>query len=199
MASFATLLHDLSAGRIALVQGKLIGRVIYVLTYLYAVYLAFRNQQKMLLGCFIALFFLVALATSKFEIWYALWPVVLAVLAGRRELSLAAFLLTYGSSISVTMYVYLWVWMGVNNQTVQIIHAMAYLISFAPAILLLLGIAARSLLALAEGRSEARLLVAKREKRAESTKPLLQGLRPIFAATKEWVNAEDAEPGGSIL
>jgi alpha-1,6-mannosyltransferase len=137
MASFATLLHAISGTQISLDQSKLIGRVIFVFFYLYALFLSTRSLPAMLRGCFITLFFMVAFAVSKFEIWYAIWPVMLAVLTARREQSLAAFLLTYGASISVTMYVYIWVWMGVNDQTVVFIHALAYLLSFAPALLLL--------------------------------------------------------------
>ncbi|HZR39284.1 MAG TPA: hypothetical protein VFB12_04165, partial [Ktedonobacteraceae bacterium] len=148
MASFATMLHDTSGLHISLDQGKAIGRVIYGLFYLYALFLSTRKLPDMLRGGFIALFCLVAFATSKFEIWYAIWPVMLAVLTGRREQSLAAFLLTYGASISVTMYVYLWVWMGVNDQTLAVIHNMAYLISFAPALLLLFCSALRQLSAI---------------------------------------------------
>ncbi|MBV9258863.1 MAG: hypothetical protein JO215_12690 [Ktedonobacteraceae bacterium] len=145
MASFATMLHDTSAMRISLDQGKLIGRIIFGLFYLYVLFLSTRSLPDMLRGCFLSLFFLMALATSKFEIWYAIWPVMLAVLTGRKELSSVAFFLTYGASISVTMYVYIWVWMGVNNQTVAVIHNMAYLISFAPALLLLFGFALKQL------------------------------------------------------
>ncbi len=141
MASFATMLYDTSAMQISLDQGKLIGRIIFGFFYLYALFLSTRSLPDMLRGCFLSLFFLVALATSKFEIWYAIWPAMLAVLTARKEQSLAAFCLTYGASISVTMYVYIWVWMGVNDQTVPVIHNMAYLISFAPALLLLFGFA----------------------------------------------------------
>jgi hypothetical protein len=141
MASFATMLYDTSAMQISLDQGKLIGRVIFGCFYLYALFLSTKSLPNMLQGCFLTLFFLVTLATSKFEIWYAIWPVLLAVLVPRREYSLAVFLFTYGASISVTLYVYIWVWLGVNDQTVAVIHNLAYLISFAPALLLLFGFA----------------------------------------------------------
>jgi len=145
MASFATMLHDTSAMQISLEQGKLIGRIIFGLFYLYALFLSTRSLPDMLRGCFLTLFFLVAFATSKFEIWYAIWPVIFAVFTARKEQSLAAFFLTYGASISVTMYVYIWVWMGVSDRAVAVIHTMAYLISFAPALLLLCGFALRQL------------------------------------------------------
>jgi hypothetical protein len=141
MASFATMLYDTSAMQISLDRGKLIGRIIFGLFYLYALFLSTRSLPDMLRGCFLSLFFLIALATSKFEIWYAIWPVMLAVLTTRKEQALSAFFLTYGAAISVTMYVYIWVWMGVNDQTVAVINTMAYLISFAPALLLLSGFA----------------------------------------------------------
>jgi fumarate reductase subunit D len=151
MASFATLLQTLGAGQFPLSQGKLIGRVIYGGIYLYSVYPATKRSSKALLrGSFLALFFLIALATSKFEIWYALWPVVLAILTGRRSLFLAAFLLTYGASLSVTLYVYIWFWMGINDQTVQIIHSTAYALTFVPALLLPVGMALRKQLRLLE-------------------------------------------------
>jgi hypothetical protein len=143
MASFATMLYDTSAMQISFEQGKLIGRLIFGFFYLYTLFLATKSLSAMLRGCFLTLFLLVAFATSKFEIWYAIWPVMLAVLVPRREQSLAALLLTYGASISVTLYVYIWVWLGVNDQTLAVIHDMAYLISFAPALLLLFGFALR--------------------------------------------------------
>jgi hypothetical protein len=150
MASFATLLQTLTAGQLPLSQGKLIGRVIYGGIYLYSLYLATKGPKELLRGAFLALFFLIALATSKFEIWYALWPLVLAVLTGRRSLFLAAFLFTYGASLSVTLYVYIWFWMGINDQTVQIIHSAAYVLTFVPALLLLVGMALRKQLRLVE-------------------------------------------------
>ncbi len=139
MASFATVLYDTSATRISLDQGKLIGRLIFSCFYVYALFLSTKSLPDMLRGCFLALFFFVAFAASKFEIWYAIWPVLLAVLVPRKEQSLAAFLLTYGASISVTLYVYVWVWLGLNDDTIAVVHVMAYLISFAPALLLLFG------------------------------------------------------------
>jgi hypothetical protein len=93
----------------------------------------------MLLGCFVALFFFLAFAVTNFEIWYAIWPIMLAIITARTVPSLAAFLLAYGASISATSYYYLWVWLGLSSPNLALINNIAYLITFMPAILVLFG------------------------------------------------------------
>lgn len=141
MSSFSTVLADMSL--LSLDPGKMLGRILFGGCYLFALVLATRRLPKLLLGSFVALFFFLALAVTKFEIWYAIWPTMLAVLIPRRDESLCALLLVYGASLSVTCYVYLWVWLGLNDQNLALIHTIAYFLAFVPALLVFFGLLLR--------------------------------------------------------
>lgn len=143
ISSFSTMLVEISPTPIPLSQGKLLGEVIFAFFYLYALFLSTRNRQKLLYGCFITLFFFLAFATPKFQIWYAGWPAMLAVLTLRTDKLLAAFLFTYGASLSNSVYQFLFTMMGATGDAFMFSNSLAYLITFLPALLLLFCFALR--------------------------------------------------------
>jgi hypothetical protein len=146
MSSFSTMLTDISSTHVTLDQAKLWGRILFGAIYLVALFLSTQRLSSMLLGCFVALFFFLALAVTNFEIWYAIGPIMLAIIAARTVPSLAAFLLAYGASISATSFYYLWVWLGLSGPNLALINNIAYLITFMPAILILFGSALQQIL-----------------------------------------------------
>jgi hypothetical protein len=149
MSSFSTLLHFLFPQNVSLEQGKLLGRILYVPFYLFALFLSSRKPvTALLLGSFIALFFVQALALSNFEIWYAIWPMMLAALLPQMAYRLAAVFLVYGASLSVTLYYYVWIWLGLrDSRNLSLMNTVAYIIAFIPALLFLLDQMRRWLLA----------------------------------------------------
>jgi hypothetical protein len=140
MSSFSTLLNFLFPQNVSLEQGKLLGRILYVPFYLFALFLSSRKRlTALLLGSFIALFFVQVLALSNFDIWYAIWSMMLASLLPPIAYRLAALLFVYGTSLSVTLYYYVWIWLGLQDpRNLSLMNAIAYVLTFVPALLILL-------------------------------------------------------------
>jgi hypothetical protein len=149
MSSFSTLLNFLFPRNVSLEQGKLLGRILYVPFYLFALFLSSRKPvTALLLGSFIALFFVQALALSNFDVWYAVWPMMLATLLPPLAYRLAALFFVYGTSLSVTLYYYVWIWLGLqDSRNLSLMNTVAYIMTFIPALLLLLDQMRRWLLA----------------------------------------------------
>ncbi|GAC1519215.1 MAG: hypothetical protein NVS3B14_21430 [Ktedonobacteraceae bacterium] len=141
MSSFSTMLTDITSGNVTLDQAKLLGRILFGAIYVYALFLATRSKISMLQGCFITLFFLLALGVTNFEIWYAIWPAMFAILLPRVTTHLSVILFMYGSALSVTIYYYIWVWLGFTASALAFVNDLAYLMVFGPALLLLFGFA----------------------------------------------------------
>jgi len=137
MSSFATMLADTSLGKVTRDQAKLLGRVFFGIIYLYALTLSQKRLPDMLRACFMTLFFLVALAVSNFEVWYAIWPMMLAILLPSTVVSLSMLVFAYGVSLSVTNYVFLASWLGFTEPSYALANNLAYLMTFMPAILIL--------------------------------------------------------------
>ncbi|MBE3560557.1 MAG: hypothetical protein IMW89_15260 [Ktedonobacteraceae bacterium] len=143
ISSFSTLVYDMSSGQITAEQAKLFGRVLFGLCYLYALYLTTKGLGGLLRAGFVTLFYFLAFATGKFEVWYAIWPALFAVLIPRINESLATMLFLYGATLSAAVYAYLWVWGGGTGPMWDMANSLAYLITFAPALILLVGLALR--------------------------------------------------------
>jgi hypothetical protein len=146
MSSFSTMLTNISSGQITQGRAKLLGRVLFGIIYLYALFLSTQRLPDLLRACFLALFFFLALAVTNFEIWYAIWPVMFGILLPSAAISLSLFVFVYGASLSVTTYVYLWVWLGLTDSNLALVNDLAYLITFMPAILILLCLALQQIL-----------------------------------------------------
>jgi hypothetical protein len=146
MSSFSTMLTDISSGQVTQDGAKLLGRVLFGITYVYALFLSTKRLPDMLRACFLALFFFLALAVTNFEIWYGIWPAMFAILLPSVAVSLSLFVFVYGASLSVTAYVYLWVWLGLTTPNLAIVNNLAYLITFMPAILIIFCFALQQML-----------------------------------------------------
>ncbi|HCI80603.1 MAG TPA: hypothetical protein DHW02_13035, partial [Ktedonobacter sp.] len=150
IASFSTMLFELSSASIPLTQGKLLGEVVFAIFYLYALFLSTMDRESMLRGCFIALFFFLAFGTPKFQIWYAGWPAMLAVLTPQKDKLLGAFLFTSGATFSNCVYQFLFTMMAASGDAFMFSNDLAYLITFFPALLLFLGFMLRWLVSSSE-------------------------------------------------
>lgn len=138
ISSFSTMLFEITSASVQLEQGKMLGRVIFALCYLYALFLSTRNTPTMLRGCFLALFFFLAFGTPKFQIWYALWPAALAGVIPRRTILATAYLLTYGAALSNCIYQFFFPMLGTTvGDGFMFSNGLAYLIVFMPALLFL--------------------------------------------------------------
>lgn len=137
MSSFATMLADTVSGQMTRDRAKLLGRVPFGILYLYALTLSRKRLPDMLRACFITLFFLTALAVSNFEVWYAIWPMMFAILLPSTVVSLCMLVFAYGVSLSVTNYVFLVAWLGFTEPSYALANNLAYLMTFIPSILIL--------------------------------------------------------------
>lgn len=132
--SLSSVLANLFSMSITHEQAKLLGRVLFLPFYAYALWLSRRSLPDLLCGCFLCTFFLLAFATSYFEVWYVLWPIVLVSLLPRRPERLATLLLACGATLSAAVYSYLWGRLG----SFTLANNVSYFMSFAPALLSLL-------------------------------------------------------------
>ncbi len=155
ISSFDGMLSDVSAGQITPANGILWGRVIFGVCYLYALYLSTRTLKGMLRGYFLVMFFFLAFASGKFEIWYSIWAAPLAVLSGRKDETVSAFLFVYGAGLSAICYEFLLVWLGLTSNSWVLVNSLAYVVTFVPALLALFCLALRRGLARFERPSPA--------------------------------------------
>ncbi len=136
IASFSTLVHDISSKQITLENAKLLGRILFGIIYLYALYLSTKSLSSLIQAAFITLFFFLAFATGKFVPWYAIWPTMLAILLARVGETVAIGLFSYGTALSTVVYQYFFVWFGLTVPSLDASNTLAYLLCFLPAIIL---------------------------------------------------------------
>lgn len=157
-SSFATMLADTVSGQMTQDQAKLLGRVLFAIIYLYALYLSRKRLTDMLLACFITFFFFIALAVSNFEVWYAIWPMMLAILLPSPVVSLSMLIFAYGVSLSVINYIFLVRWLGVTEPSFALANNLAYLMTFVPSILIIFCFTLQQLLSANSKRAKDRVL-----------------------------------------
>lgn len=119
------------------------GRLLFLPFYGYAVWLSSQRRQNLPRAYFIALFFFLALGAANFKIWYAVWPVVFAACLNQPE-RWAAVTLAFGATISAALYDYIYLWLGQTAVWFSFVNRVAYLTTFLPALVILLGPAAYS-------------------------------------------------------
>ncbi|MBV9280267.1 MAG: DUF2029 domain-containing protein [Chloroflexi bacterium] len=129
-ASLSAVLLDLGRGHVSPNQAALAGWVLFVAAYNYALLLATENRiGDVLRGCFVAMFGFVAFALTNVQVWYALWPVLIAgMVASAREGIPSAFF-AWGATVSAAVPIFLAVWYP-NN--VALVDTLAYLVAFGP-------------------------------------------------------------------
>lgn len=108
------------------------GRLLFVPVYVRCLWLATRDYESLLRGCFLAMFGLLALAVTNFESWYVVWPVILAAAVPRQAERLSMVLMAYGSVLLASFFGYIWVWYGLSGQGFTIADTLSYLLAFVP-------------------------------------------------------------------
>ncbi len=135
-ASFSTLLTDISSGQITLESAKLLGRVLFGISSLCALFLSRKDLPSMLCGCFIILFALLALWMTNFEIWYAIWPVMFAVLLPNTMVTVSMFILLYAASLKEAFDYFLLGWLGYTDSSFALRNSTTYIFIFIPSALI---------------------------------------------------------------
>lgn len=137
--SFSSVTHNLFPQTISLDTAALLGRLLFIPVYGYALWLAARSLRGLLAGCFIAMFGFLGLAITNIKYWYLVWPNVLGAARPSTAAHLAILLIAAGTELAAALNVYVWVWVGVTADNFAPINNVSYLTMFGlPAALLLL-------------------------------------------------------------
>jgi len=137
--SWSTVLSNLTGNGIPLSQAALIGRILFVPVYIYALWLSTRRPPALLRACFLAMFCFFLLANTNFLYWYGVSAFLLAATVPALPERVCAFLMTCGIEIvTVTLNIYVWVLVGVTPDNFRPLNNVSYLSMFVlPALVLL--------------------------------------------------------------
>jgi hypothetical protein len=131
--SFSTVLYSLGPG-LSLDQATLLGRLLFVPVYAFALWLASRGFAELTRASFIAALGLLCLAVTNFKVWYGLLAVMVAALVPRLPERLSGLLFAGGASVSAAFYAYLWWWGGLQNgSSLTFADNLAFFVTFLPA------------------------------------------------------------------
>lgn len=142
LSSFSTVLPGLIPA-VRASAAMLAGRVLFIPVYGFCLWLATRDFENLLRGCFLAMFGVLALAVTNFESWYAIWPAILAAAVPRSAERLSMALMSYGAVLLGSFFGYLWVWSGLSAQGFTMADTLSYLLTFVPAAIALVVYARR--------------------------------------------------------
>jgi hypothetical protein len=136
--SFSMFVQDFSSNHISFNNAELIGWVLFTICFAYAMWLSSRHFSSMLKGCAITTFALLAFSATYVQVWYLIWPLALALLIPRTEVSLAAILFSYGGILVELVHTYIFPWGAFYSpDSFAIVNSMAYFVIFVPPMLLL--------------------------------------------------------------
>jgi len=122
-------------------RAAMLGRILFLPFYAYALQLSTKRLPDLLRGCYVAMFFFLALAATTFETWYAIWVILPAALVPGVVGQVSILLFACGATLSAAVYAFLWPWLGVSNPAgFALANRAAYLMTFGPATLLLLAV-----------------------------------------------------------
>lgn len=135
LESFGSVLATLLPGNISVDRTTLIGRILFIPVYLYALELASRDVRGFLRGCFLTMFGFLALGANNVKIWYGVWPTMLAALIPARLERVGVLLFGLGISLTSAIYGYVWWWGGLRN--FPQVNDAAYALAFVPGALVI--------------------------------------------------------------
>ena len=145
--SFSMFVQDFSSNHISFNNAELIGWVLFTICFLYAMWLSSRDFSSILKGCAITMFALLAFSATYVQVWYLIWPLALALLIPRTEVSLAAILLSYGGILVELVHTYIFPWGTLYNPTsFSIVNSIVYFVIFVSPMLLLFVFQLRQIL-----------------------------------------------------
>ena len=113
----------------------LLGRILFVPIYAYAMWLATKQPQDFVRACFLTLFAILGLAISNVKIWYLMWPACIAACL-RGVPGVAGLLSALGATLSAALFAYVYLWLGPAGFST--VNAIAFIMTFAPAAFVLI-------------------------------------------------------------
>lgn len=132
--SFSTVILTSVPG-LSLDNAVLIGRLLFVPVYGFAMWIAVRSLPELARASFIASLGFLALAITNFKVWYGLLAVALGAAVVRLPERVSVILFACGATLSTALYSYVWWWRGLGNPgSLTFVNNLAYLIAFLPAI-----------------------------------------------------------------
>jgi hypothetical protein len=153
--SFSLFLQDISSTQVSLHQAIQIGWTLFTVCFLYALWLSSQDFSSLLKGCFLTMFALLAFSATYIQVWYLIWPFVLAILIPQTEVSLAAIFLLYAGTLVELVHAYIFPWGTFNiSSAFALVNSTAYLVIFFPPMLFLLVAWLRQILSQSRYRSD---------------------------------------------
>jgi hypothetical protein len=138
--SFSSVMSILFPAQLTVDQATMWGRFLFLPVYVLSLWLAAHRFADFMRGCFLTMFFFLAIGSGTFEVWYVVWPTVIAAATPWPAAWLCVALLGYGASQSAALYNWVWPWLGLDNPgSFPLVNNVSYIISFVPATLTLLG------------------------------------------------------------
>jgi hypothetical protein len=131
--SLSSVLYSLRTGRLGVDQTAIVGWLLFAAVYAFALLRSRDDLDRLLQGCFLVLFGFLALAAGNVEGWYLLWPALVAALVPFAAERACAFAFSYCAELSVVVFGYVFVWLGLDLGTIPLLNAVTFILTFVPA------------------------------------------------------------------
>lgn len=138
LSSFSSVLAGLAGPSFPPERTTIIGRVLFVPVYVYALWRARQDFEHLLRASFLTMFAFLVLALSNVESWYVIWPIGLGALVPNLAERLSMVLLSYGAALLATFFGFVWVWYGLSGPGYTVADNLSYFVNFLPAVAALL-------------------------------------------------------------
>lgn len=147
--SFSSVFHNFLPSFISLDAATIVGRLIFIPLYGYALWLSARSLHGLLWGCFLAMFSFLGLAVTNIKYWYLVWPNILGAVVPSSRIRAAMLTGAAGVELAAALNVYVWTWVGVTSANFAPINNLSYGVIFVLPAALMIFISARRAGALA--------------------------------------------------
>lgn len=164
--SFSSVLHNVLPGTISLGAATIVGRIIFIPIYLYALWLSARSVSGLVEACFLATFSFLGLAVTNIKYWYLVWPSILGAAVPSTPTRLAILTMGAGTELAAALNVYVWTWVGVTSANFAPINNVSYAAIFVVPAAVVVFMRARS-----TGGSWNRNEVQRTESRCDTAEP----------------------------
>lgn len=140
LVSFSSVLPELFPDTFSQDRATVLGRVLFLIVYLYALQRCMQGKVELLESCFLAMFAFVGLALTNFESWYGIWPILLAAAVPRFAERLAGFLFAWGATLGAAFFGYIWVWWNLSGAGFNLANQLSYFLAFVPPAVVILAL-----------------------------------------------------------
>jgi hypothetical protein len=135
--SLSSVLASMRTGTLAVDRTAVVGWVLFAALYAYLLWDGTVDSRRLLLACFVGMFGFLALAASNVEVWYLIWPAVLAAATPALAARACAVIFSLGAELSVVVFGYVFVWLNLDLGTIPRLNAVTYVMTFLPAAVVL--------------------------------------------------------------